>query len=84
MHVHRIDYCISLAKGVISILVSPEDVDACPNHPVSLRLLSPLMIHVILLPLFCRKHQKTWENSFPWCITNVAAVPLDSYTQVIV
>jgi len=33
----------------------PEDIDTHPNHPVSLCLLPPLMMHVISLPLFCRE-----------------------------
>ena len=38
-------------------------------------------MHVISLPLFCRKYQQTWE--ILWYITNVAAFPLDSYSPVI-
>ena len=41
---------------VISIFVPPEDVDTCMIHPVS-------TTHV-LLPLFCRKYQQIWENSY--------------------
>ena len=31
------------------------------------RFLSPLTMHVILLPLFCRKYQQTWENFRATC-----------------
>jgi len=40
----------------------PEDVDTRPNHPVPLPLLLPLVMHVISLPLFCRKYKQTREN----------------------
>ena len=53
-----------------------------PFPSTSDRLLSPLMIQVILLPLLCRKYQQT--GNFPWYMTDSIAVLEDSYSKVVV
>ena len=52
-----------------------------PFPSTSERLLSPLTMQVISLPLLCKKYQQT--GNFPWYMTDSVADLEDSYSEVV-